>query len=224
MKLIVSSIVIATLAASSAVRADGERTPMIGIAALGGELASRTPDVGTVGVFGLHLESAWWLGRFGIAAEGSLRGAAYDGTTYGGVVGASARLRLLDGLAPSLLEPRAVEVALELHAVIERAWWQHGLAGEDGTSYGLGAALRVRGSGGPFTSLLAESRLFVRVMSSPAAGAPLSVERSSVGTPTPEAPSGRGITFLVGLGASWGYGSPAYADRFGLHRYIPPAL
>lgn len=223
MRRTVLSIAIATLVATAgAARADGERSPMIGVAALGGEMSSHAPGASPTGVFGLHLESVWWLGPIGVAAEGSVRAAARDGTDYGGVVGGSVRLRVLHGLAPSLLEPRAVEVALELQGIVERAWWQGSLAAADGTSYGVGAALRIRGSGGPFTSLLAESRLFVRVMSSPGDAAPTALART-IGTPTPEA-SARGMTVLVGLGASWGLGSPAYTRRFGLHRYIPPAL
>lgn len=213
---------IALLAMTGTAAADGERTPMIGFAALGGQVTSRAPGVGTAGMFGFQLESAWWLGRIGFAAEGSVRGVAHGDTDYGGVIGASVRLRLLDGLTPSLLEPRDVEVGFELQGIIERAWWQGPLAVDDGTSYGGGVALRVRGSGGPFTTLLAESRLFVRVLSAPG-GPPLSsVARTT--TPSPVNNGGRGLTVLVGIGASWGVGDPSYSRRFDLQRYVPPAL
>jgi len=192
--------------------ADGERTPIIGAAVMGGPT---TQD--HLGVIGVGVEGAWWFGRVGLAAEASGRWGVDGESTRAAVLGASLRLRLLDMLTPSLLEPSDVELGIELHGIIERTWWDGLDAGVEPVSHGLGLALRLRGSGDEDSSrLIAESRFFLRVM----AARPITEEgvlaRTMTPTPTPtptpdEPPE---ITILIGVGASFGSGERGYLDRF----------
>jgi hypothetical protein len=186
--------------------ADGEKTPMIGGAFLGGESAHSA-----TGEIGVELEAAWWLGRVGFALEGSVRETAGGA---GKVVGASARVRILEGLLPSLLEPRDVELGLELQAIAERSWWDDSDQTFDPVSYGLGIALRLRGGGDEESSnLLAESRFFIRVMS-PASSTRVGNVLARMTGPIEIQQSQPEAVVLVGIGASWGSGERSYVRRF----------
>lgn len=198
--------------------AEGERTPMIG-----GALTYSEAGDHQAALVGGALELVWWSGRLGLGAEAAARRAVDDGSARNLAVAGSARLLVADWLWPSLLEPRDVEVGIELQLIGERTWWSRD-ASSDG--YGVGAAFRMRG--GPdweLSSLLAESRLFVRVMRS--TGAP-----SDVVARTAEAmPAASGamlgqpdhaVTVMVGLGAAFGAGTRSYLERFRLHMFDPP--
>jgi len=183
--------------------ADGERSPMIGASLVGGH----GPDPGAE-VVGVSLEAAWWIGRLGLALEGASRWDTDGDRALG--IGASARLRLLERMLPSLLEPRDVELGLELHGVVERTWWDGDLPGDSRTARGLGLAVRLRGmTEGGFAPLLAESRLFVRAMSSPRP-APEVIARAMA----PAEDRTRELTILIGIGAAFGAAEPRYLDRF----------
>jgi hypothetical protein len=195
--------------------ADGERTPMFGGAVVG----ARSPD-NQSDTLGIEVEAAWWYGRIGFALEGSMHWVLGGERERATVLGASARVRVHDSLLPSLLEPRDVELGLELHGIVARRWWEGDVAGaaadESPVGYGLGIAARLRGgSDHEFSALLAESRLFVRAVAFRPTGAD-AVARSM-------APSGGGgageLTILVGLGAAFGAGEARYLDRF---RLRPP--
>jgi hypothetical protein len=205
------------LATASPAAADGEQTPVYGLAVIGGDLA-RAPDQRTP-VAGLGLELASWHGRLGLALEGSARWSIASDAARALVLGASARVRVLDGMMPSLLDPRDVEVGLELQAIVERAW-MNVADPVDPTAYGLGIALRVRGSGDPDNpALLSESRFFLRVMSS--RWSELDMLARTMTTPPA---MDRAVTVLLGIGASFGGGSPGYMERFRLHPHDPTLL
>lgn len=199
--------------------AEGERTPMVGLAVVGGD-ATRTREQ-TTGFAGVALELAWWHGRFGLAAEGAARW-CIDREARAFVLGGSARLRVLDGMFPALLDTRQVEVALELQAIVERQWWNASGFEADPMARGAGLALRVRGGTEPEgTSVLAESRFFVRVMTSHWADADAAA-RSTV--PSSSSSSPRALTVLVGIGASFGGGTSRYMYRFRSRPFGPTLL
>jgi hypothetical protein len=188
--------------------ADGERTPMFG----GSVLAAR--DGSRAALVGVELELAWWWRRIGFALEGEQRRAIDDDETLGtSALGASARVLVVDQLMPSLLEPRDIELGVELHGIVERAWSSRADRGEDpAIRYGVGIAGRMRGGGDDGSALLAESRLFVRVLW--ARGDTTSaVARGE----TLVANHGSEALVIFGLGAAWGVGERAYADRFRRH-------
>ena len=186
--------------------ANGERSPMIG----GALIASDAEDSD---VAGASLEVAGWLGRIGLAVEGSRQwGVVNMGETVT-TLGASARLLAFDCLVPSLLEPSDVELGIELQAIAQRAWWD-GIANPPSpVSYGLGLAVRLRGGSDDYFSrlLLAESRLFVRVFKS-RAGEPVdALARGDLAMPGAQ---GHEITVVVGLGVLFGTGDARYVERF----------
>jgi hypothetical protein len=192
--------------------ADGERSPFFGLAVVGAETA-RTPDHAE-DLAGVGLDLAWWHGRFGLAAEGTALWSIDPDGARALVLGGSARLRVLERMVPSLIDPRDVELGLELQAIVERAWWNVAVS-EDPTAYGVGIALRARGGGDPDGSLLvAESRFFLRVMS-----AKWSAIDAVARTMTTPASSDRALTVMFGIGASFGAASPAYMDRFRMHPF-----
>lgn len=210
-----------TAAAAGDAAADGERTPMFGGAVVG----ARGPDQQT-DMLGGELEAAWWYGRLGFALEGSMHWVLGGEGERATVLGASARVRVHDSLLPSLLEPRNVELGLELHGIVARRWWEGArgdaagaAADESPVGYGFGIAARLRGgSDHEFSSLLAESRLFVRAVAFRPTGTD-AVARAM-------APAGgaaeRELTILVGLGAAFGVGEARYLDRFRLRPPEPP--
>jgi hypothetical protein len=191
------------IAMTGSAAADGERTPMIGGALTYTGRADRDTEL-----VGGELELAWWSGRLGLAIEGSARRAIDDDRARNLAVAGSARVLVADWLWPSLFEPRDVEAGIELQAIAERAWWSRDHSFD---AFGFGAAFRMRGgSDWVFSSLIAESRLFVRVMRS-RDGAVDVVAR----TAGPTEPSGRdGTIVLVGLGAAFGVGEARYLERF----------
>lgn len=193
---------------------------MFGVAVVGGD-AAQTPQQDAP-LAGVGFDIAVWHGRFGIAGEGSARWDLEDGAgarPRALVLGASARVRVLDTLMPSLVEPRDVELGVELQAIVERTWWNVP-QDTDPTAYGVGLALRFRGGGDPDGStLLAESRFFLRVMASRWSD-PAVIARTSGPAMAPP----RSFTVLLGIGASFGAGTPAYANRFRLRPFQPTLL
>jgi len=136
--------------------------------------------------------------------------------SHGGVFGLSARLLAFDTLVASVVEPRDIELGIELHAIIERTWWSEQDAA---TRYGFGVALRLRGDSDYDTSLLAESRMFVRVMA-----APRVQEMWIARTATPPMDRDHSdVMVLVGVGAAFGRGDDGYLERLRLRAFSPAA-
>ncbi|MGH9886294.1 MAG: hypothetical protein ACREBE_12240 [bacterium] len=204
-------VVVLLVSMTGAAAADGERSPMIGGALTYAETSDRN-----AGLVGGQLELAWWPGisgiggLFGLAVEAAVRRGIDDDSDRNLAVAGSARVLVASWMWPSLLEPRDVEMAIELHAIAERTWWSRD---DSRDAFGLGAALRMRGgSDWVFSSLLAESRLFVRVMKSRDDDASVLAREAG-----PGAMSDRGgTTVVVGLGAAFGLGKPRYLERFRL--------
>ncbi len=192
------------MAMTGSAAAEGERTPMFGGALTYGD----APD-GRTALVGGQVELAWWWGRLGLAAEAAARRAIDDDSARSLAVAGSARVLLADWLWPSLIEPRDVELGVELQLIGERAWWSRD---DSSDAYGVGAAIRMRGgSDWEFSSLLAESRLFVRVMRARGAGADTVARTADAMT----GPMGRdAVTVTVGLGAAFGAGTPHNLERF----------
>lgn len=201
------ALAVAVALVPTAADAEGERGPMIG----GGLVAVRGDAIVTE-LAGVQLEGTWWLGRVGLAVEGSQVWDLDSSDPRTTTLGASARLLVFDRLLESLIDPRDVELGLELQGIVERAWWQ-GADVQDAatTRYGVGVAIRLRGGGdADHSTLLAESRLFVRVFAPPR-----DREDDVLRTTMPVGPEARDErTILVGLGAAWGKGHRRYADRF----------
>ncbi|HET7505046.1 MAG TPA: hypothetical protein VFK02_28705 [Kofleriaceae bacterium] len=197
------------LAMSGTAAAEGERTPMLG----GALTYTDVPDHRSELVGG-ELELAWWFGRIGLAGEASARRSIDDDAARTLGLAASARVLLTSWLWPSLFEPRDVEMGVELQAIAERTWWSRD---DSADALGFGVAVRMRGgSDWEFSSLLAESRLFVRVMTS-RDDMPGSIARTA--DPSAAQPDRRGMTILVGLGAAFGAGTPSYLERFRLKMF-----
>lgn len=191
--------VFAVVLSAAAAYADGEHGPMFG----GAIIATRAADRE---IAGAQLELTFWRDRLGAAVEGSLQGGLDDAGARVTTLGGSVRVLLHEQLMPSLLEPREqVEFGIEAHGVVELAW-QDEQGGRDRTRYGGGLALRLRG-GTDFANVLAESRLFVRVLSSRATRME-TIARSTI----PE--SERELGIVIGLGAVFGSGEPEYMKRF----------
>jgi hypothetical protein len=183
---------------SGTAAAEGERSPMIG----GGVLAARADEGGQVGV---GLEATYWWHRIGIAVEGSRRWEVESGDPASTTLTGGLRLLIADQLLGSIIEPRDLELGLEIHGVVEKSWFD---VGGDAVSYGGGAALRLRGGGDAFDStLLAETRLFVRVMAPRERNLSERVVGELMTERTP-------LSIVVGLGAVWGSGERRYADKF----------
>jgi hypothetical protein len=211
-------VVVITLAGTRDAVADREASPMFGIAAVGGD-SERSPDRDSP-VGGVALDVAWWHGRFGLAAEGSALWTAEDDHARAFVLGGSARVRLLERIVPAVMEPRDVELGLELHAIVDRTWWNDGMSQADPVGYGLGLALRFRGNGDSDpTLLISESRFFLRVMSSR-----WSEPEVLARTISPMPASERSLTLIFGIGASWGVATPHYMRRFDLQPFRDAAL
>jgi hypothetical protein len=193
------------IAMTGGAAAEGERSPMFG----GALTYTDAPDR-KVELVGGSLELAWWSGRLGLAVEAAARrGIAEEARNL--AVAGSARVLVVDWLTPSLFEPRDVELGVELQAIAERTWWSRD---DSADAFGAGIAIRMRGgSDWPAPQLLAESRLFVRVMTS-RDDVPDAIARGA-GGPT-EQPELRGVTVVVGLGAAFGAGTPRYLERFRL--------
>lgn len=205
-------LVIALLLAPTIAAAEGERTPILGGSVVG---AAANEDA----LAGVGGEATWWKWRVGVAAEGSILWRADDAVKRVAVLGASVRLLAFDSLVESLLEPRNVELGIELHGLVERWFWNDDSSNT--TRYGVGLALRLRGgSDYDMSNLLAESRFFVRVMTTPAIGHDAIVGRML--TPPRERDTGA-LTIMVGLGAAFGTGDPDYLQRFRMEPFSPAA-
>jgi hypothetical protein len=189
---------------TGAAAAEGERTPMFG----GALTYTDAPDR-KAGFVGGEAELAWWPGRLGLAVEAAARRGIDDDKARNLAVAGSVRVLVADWLWPSLFDERDVEMGVELQAIAERTWWSR----DDSTdALGIGVAIRMRGgSDWQLSTLIAESRLFVRVMSSRDEGA--DVIAHAAGTMI-EQPPRRGMTVMVGLGAAFGAGKPRYLERF----------
>jgi hypothetical protein len=210
-------VVAVVLGSAANAEADGERSPMLGVDIVGGDTTLAPAQEQPLA--GVGFDVAFWRGRFGLGGEASERWALEASGVRATVVSASARLRIYDALMPSLLDPRDCELGVELHAIVERAWWS-GSSQVDPVAYGGGIAVRLRGGGDADNSVeLAESRIFLRVMTSKW-GALDEIARST----DPVAPAGRSYTVLLGIGASFGAGSPAYVHQFRLHPFRPTML
>lgn len=190
--------------------AEGELGPMLGGAVIGGHGPEQGSDL-----VGGSLEASWWRGRLGLAPEGSMLWNLGSEGARATTLGISARLRVHEQMLPSLLEPRDVELGLELHAILERTWWSGDGRQDSPTSYGLGVAVRLRGGSDDFSTVLTESRLFVRALSAPRA-ADDATARAMMPEPAPGEGRARELTILVGIGAAFGTGEPRYLDRFRL--------
>ena len=169
----------------------------------GGLIAAHGGD--DVGVVGVGLEATYWWHRIGIAVEGSRRWEVESGDPESATFGGGLRLLVADRLLGSIIEPRDLELGLELQGIVEKAWFD---GGGDQVTFGAGLALRLRGGGDAFdSSLLAETRLFVRVM------APRDRDQIAARTTQPMIER-QPMTVIVGLGAVWGSGERRYADKF----------
>jgi hypothetical protein len=184
--------------------ADGERTPMFGAAVTHTTAPDRAAEL-----VGGALELAWWSGQLGLALEAAANRGIEDDSARNLAVGGSARVLVASWLWPSLFDDRDVEMGVELQAIAARTWWTRDASSD---AVGLGVAIRMRGgSDWQFSSLLVESRLFVRVMTSRDA-VPEAIARAT--RPMAEPPPRPGLTVLVGLGAAFGAGTPSYLERF----------
>lgn len=179
--------------------ADGEQTPQFG----GGVIGTRDAEAEIVGA---NLELAVWWGRFGLAVEGSRQWSIDPEDPRVTTLGASARVLLFRQLMPSLLEPRDVELGIELQGIVERSWWEN--VDREPVAYGAGLAVRLRGGSDDFSNLIAESRLFVRVM------AARRTQAETIARDTMADPEDRGLSVVIGLGALFGGGEPKYVERF----------
>jgi hypothetical protein len=194
-------ILTATISGTDAA-ADGELTPMVGAAFVAAHAAEHDAEL-----VGFEVEAAWWRGRLGVGLQGSMRWSIDESGPRAGVLGASARVRLHECLMASLFDQGDVELGIEAHGIVEHVWWDS----DDSAGYGLGLAARVRGAGDEgFSTLLAESRLFVRVMST----SWTAVEAAARTTMPMESAEAREVTVLFGIGASFGAGDPDYLQRF----------
>ncbi len=190
---------------TAAAAADGERTPMFG----GAITYTGAPDRAADFVGG-QLELAWWAtARIGLAIEAAANRGIEDEQARNLVVGGSARVLVTSWMWPSLFDDRDVEMGVELQAIAARTWWSRD---DSSDAVGLGLAIRMRGgSDWQFSSLLAESRLFVRVMRS-RDDVPDAIARVAAGPMA--GPERLGASVLVGLGVAFGAGTPRYLERF----------
>jgi len=192
--------------------AEGERSPMFGGAVTLTDAPDRKAEL-----VGGELELAWWLGPIGVAIEAAARSGIEDDHARNLSVAGSARVLVATWMSPSLFEPRDVELGVELHAIAERTWWSRD---DSADALGLGVAIRTRGgSDWEFSTLLAESRLSVRVMRSRDDG-PDTIARAAA--PMAEQPERQGLTVMVGLGAAFGAGTSRYLERFRLKALDAP--
>jgi len=202
------------LTAATDADADGEQSPVLGGFLVGGQ--GPDPDAELAG---LQLDVAWWYGRLGLAVEGAAHWTLGGDEIPAKVLGASARIRLFEQLLPALLEPRDVELGVELHGIVQRTWSGDADPNLDPVGYGLGLAVRLRGDSDDFPKLFTESRLFVRVISTQRTQPGLPTQPSDPGpiflTMSPSDPTtSRELTVLIGIGAAFGVGEPRYLDRF----------
>ena len=200
----VAAALLAVVLVPSAARANGESGPMFG-----GSIVATHGEEGEKDVAGVGAELALWWSRIGIAAEAAHQWAfdGVDGPEVSSVAG-SLRVLAFHHVLPSILDGRErVDLGIELHGIAERAWWDDGSKHRD--SYGFGIAIRLRGTGDDDRSnLLAESRFFVRILETRSEDA---MRITARGISPSSLTSGVGI--IIGLGASFGGGQPAYVEQ-----------
>jgi hypothetical protein len=199
-------LAIATVFVAPIAHAEGEYGPMFGGAIIG----THGDDID---VAGGGAELAFWYGRLGLGLEGRHEWTIDD--TEGPrltTAGASLRVLAFAHVVPSLFDSKeVVELGIELHGIAEHGWTDDA---RGTTRYGLGAALRLRGATDDERSnLLAESRLFVRMTKARNGEMDLAA-RGVLGE------SDEGVMVVVGLGASWGGGTPAYVARLRRHNAL----
>lgn len=191
---------------TGAAAAEGERTPMFG----GALTYTDAPDR-NVELAGGEVELVWWSGRLGLGVSAAARRGIEDEARNLAVAG-SARVLLATWLWPSLFDPRDVEMGVELQTIAERTWWSRD---DSADALGLGLAIRMRGgSDWEFSSLIAESRLFVRVMRSRDEVSDVVARPAGPADAMSGQPDGRGVAVMVGLGAAFGAGKQRYLERF----------
>jgi hypothetical protein len=185
---------------------------MLGVGIIG----THTEDLTVAGFRG---EAAFWYSRVGIGLEASHQWSVDGGGPRVGAVSGSLRLLVFEHMMPSLFVRReVVELGIELHGIVERAWWREIEAHREPWTYGVGLAVRLRGAAEDDLSsnLLSETRLFVRAMTSrvwmdpgsPSEEPPIVLTRDL--SPGEER---RGYTIIVGLGAAWGAGKRSYVEE-----------
>jgi hypothetical protein len=205
-KAVVGTLVV--LAASRVATAEGEYGPMVGGALIGTRSADQSE------LAGAGLELAVWRGRFGLAVEGARQWEVEGEGPRVTTLAASARVLVFSTLIPSLLEPSDVELGIEAQAIVERAWWENVAREPAPVSYGFGLAVRLRGGTDGFSNLLAESRVFLRVMHTRAERMDVAA-RDAMGAQA----SDKQLGVVVGLGVLFGGGRPGYVDRFRMHPF-----
>jgi hypothetical protein len=128
------------------VPAFAEDSTRVGLSMVGGTAAAPEQNASIVGT---QISVAHWVGRFGLAAEGSAVALTSTVREGGATAGLGARMRLLEGATSftALNGTRApIALALELECVAQREWWDFEEANESHTSYALGLAASARGS------------------------------------------------------------------------------
>src|SRR5262245_2607926 len=193
------------LCVASDASADGEATPM-----LGGSVVWTPTSERPSGMAGFLVEASWWYGRVGLAAEGAGLTFVDGDHARAWSLGGSLRVRLYDRLVPSLLDPRDVEVGVELQGIALRQWWERGDSDANGRRLGVGLAIRVRGGTDDGTTRMSESRFFFRIMATPAV-ADAMLARTTMPVVADEP---RELILLLGIGAAFGGGDPDYLKRF----------
>lgn len=205
MRGLVGLVLLTSLVASDA-DADGETTPMIGAGAIVG-----TSTHGDTRMAGVELEAAWWWRWLGLAVEASGRASARGGEDDRTLVfGGSLRLRVVQAIVPSLLEPSDVELGVELQGILERTWWERTITDVGPIRQGIGLAVRLRGSSdSDVPRLITESRCFVRVLWTRSDEVELAAR-----TTMPPVHQARDVMVMFGIGAAFGGGEWRYLQQF----------
>jgi len=186
--------------------ADGETSPL-----LGGSVIGTASTNSPASAAGIQIEAAVWAHWFGIAAEVSANtwSGEVDDASKTVVVGGSVRFRVLQYTISSLLEPSDVELGVELQGILEKTvWTTDSMPTHEPYHRGLGLAIRLRGSTDD-ESLIAESRLFIRVLSWKQDDAPFAAR-----TTQPPSADDQDYMVLVGIGAAFGGGERSYLRKF----------
>jgi hypothetical protein len=131
---------------SSVIPAFAEDSTRVGLSMVGGTAAAPEENAGIIGT---QVSVAHWVGRFGVAAEGSAVAFTSTMREGGATAGLGARMRLLEGATSftALNGTRApIALGLELECVAQHEWWDFEEANESHASYALGLAASARGS------------------------------------------------------------------------------
>ena len=190
------------LLAPALAHAEGEYGPLFGGSIMATHGTER--DVAGVGA-----ELAFWYSRIGIGVEASEQWTVDEQGPRVGALAGSLRVLVFDHIVPSVLDSReVVDLGIELHGIVERTWWNDARVGDEPVRYGLGIALRLRGvNDDDRSTLLAESRFFVRVLKARTADSNVAARETMPSMVT------EGATVIIGLGALFGGGRPAYVQQ-----------